>query len=310
MSVREVTSSSLICTVLSPLLYTVGSPVLGIVSRASVFPSVAFQPANSKASAPVAVYYPNTINTPPGTSMTLMTLDPTRGQMVPYGTGTVSNDGTQIVPDLDPAYPGKRYGLINFDWHGQMPPPPPGTNPNGGGGPSGGDPVDLSSGIEVHHETDIQIKGQRSPVRIVRTYRTGSTLAGPFGIGTDHNYNYRLDSTQPQTAQVVNLILPDANRIPFTRQANGTLVNLDAPYLRGVVMTTASNSTAEVRWPDGRVMRFVQGDILTGSVLVSMTDRNNNVTTIERENGRPARIPRIVDASGRALVFTYDSGCV
>jgi hypothetical protein len=45
---------------------------------------VAFQPANVTASQPVAVYFPNTLNVAPGTaSIPLMTLDPTRGRMVP-----------------------------------------------------------------------------------------------------------------------------------------------------------------------------------------------------------------------------------
>ncbi len=83
---------------------------------------VAFQPANVVASQPVAVYYPNTLNPKPGTNMPLLTLDPTRGTMVPYGTGTVSSDGVQVIPDPDPARPGRRYGIVNFDWHGQMPP--------------------------------------------------------------------------------------------------------------------------------------------------------------------------------------------
>lgn len=101
---------------------------------------VAFQPANATTNEPVAVYFPNILNTPPGTDMALMTLDPTHGQMVPYGTGAVSSDGTQIVPDPDPAHPGHLYGLIHFDWHGPMPPPPPTTNPGppGGGAGTGG----------------------------------------------------------------------------------------------------------------------------------------------------------------------------
>ena len=104
---------------------------------------VAFQPANATTNEPVAVYFPNTLNTPPGTDMALMTLDPTHGQMVPYGTGAVSSDSTQIVPDPDPAHPGHLYGLIHFDWHGPMPPPPPTVNPGppGGAGGSGGGPA-------------------------------------------------------------------------------------------------------------------------------------------------------------------------
>jgi hypothetical protein len=90
---------------------------------------VAFQPANTVANQPVAVSFPNVSNTPPGTDMVLMTLDPTHGTMVPYGTGAVSADGTQVVPDPDPAHPGHLYGLVHFDWHGQMPPAPKQTNP-------------------------------------------------------------------------------------------------------------------------------------------------------------------------------------
>ncbi|MGO9272426.1 MAG: RHS repeat-associated core domain-containing protein [Terriglobia bacterium] len=73
--------------------------------------------------------------------MTLMTLDPTRGFMVPYGTGTVSGDGMRIIADADPAHPGHAYGLVHFDWHGPTPPSPPGQNPNPGGpgDPGGGD---------------------------------------------------------------------------------------------------------------------------------------------------------------------------
>jgi RHS repeat-associated protein len=103
---------------------------------------VAFQPANVTTNLPVAVYFPNVINTPPGTDMALMTLDPTHGTMVPYGTGIVSADGTTIIPDADPAHPGHLFGLIHFDWHGPMPPPPPQVNP----GPPGGGPGNLGSG--------------------------------------------------------------------------------------------------------------------------------------------------------------------
>ena len=86
---------------------------------------VAFQPANAVASQPVAVTFPNTFNTPPGPTVQLFTLDPTRGQMVPYGSAIVSNDGTQIVPNPDPAHPGHNYGLVHFDWHGPSAPPAP-----------------------------------------------------------------------------------------------------------------------------------------------------------------------------------------
>jgi RHS repeat-associated protein len=106
---------------------------------------IAFQPANVVASQPVAVYYPNPLNSPPGTDMPLLTLDPTLGKMIPYGTGAVSSDGTQVIPDLDPSHAGHRFGIVHFDWHGPMPSPPMQNNPappdsggDGSGNPGGG----------------------------------------------------------------------------------------------------------------------------------------------------------------------------
>src|SRR5208337_2278928 len=105
----------------------------------------------------------------------------------------VSSNGTQIIPDPDPNYPGHGYGLVHFDWHGPATPPPNGNNP-GSCGPSGGDPCDISSGLEVLQATDITINGARGPISINRVYRSGSTNPGPFGIGTGHNYSYELNT--------------------------------------------------------------------------------------------------------------------
>jgi RHS repeat-associated protein len=268
---------------------------------------VAFQPANATASQPVAVFYPNTINTRPGTNMVLMTLDPTKGSMVPYGTGTVANDGSNVIPDFDPAHPGKRFGLVHFDWHGQMPPPNSSNpNPEGPCGPQQGKPVDLSSGIEVLTTTDVSIGGSRGTIGIERTYRTLTTNIGPFGVGTSHNYGYRLDTNAPQGSAVLNLIMPDGNQYQFVRLANGNLENNTIPSLRGAVITTASDGTAVLKWKNKVSMRFVPGNFLLGSVLQSITDPNGNTISIGRNPSRPAQITEIADAVGRKLSLSYD----
>src|SRR5262249_12050611 len=102
------------------------SPTTGTL-RASI---VAFQPANTTSSLPVSVTFPNVVNTPPGVNMELDTLDPIVGELVKYGTGTVSADASEIVPDADPAHPGHRFGISHFDWHGPMAPAPNGNNPS------------------------------------------------------------------------------------------------------------------------------------------------------------------------------------
>jgi RHS repeat-associated protein len=266
---------------------------------------VAFQPANATASQPVAVFFPNTVNTSPGTNMVLMTLDPTKGSMVPYGTGTVANDGSNVIPDFDPAHPGKRFGLVHFDWHGQMPPPPI-ISPPSIGGPTDGGAIDLASGLEVFTRTDISINGGKGSLALSRTYRTLSNLAGPFGLGTSNNYDYRLDNNTPQGAALLNLVLPDSARVPFVRQANGNLTNSNSPALRGAVLTTEADGQAHLRFKDGTRYNFAPGNFLTGSVLISIDDPNGNRTTLVRDPSRPARINEIADPAGRKLVLSYD----
>jgi hypothetical protein len=197
---------------------------------------VAFQPAETVASQAVAVWFPNTLNTPPGTDLPLMTLDPTLGRMVPYGTGTVSADGTTIIPDINPSAIPKRYGIVHFDWHGPLagPPnendPPPDPNP-----PCSCDPVDLATGLDVITSTDISFSGNRGSIAFTRTYRTNAVhgnVTGPFGWGGFDNYEYRLDTLTPQTASVINLVMPNGTRIPFNLQASGKRDNDADPEKR------------------------------------------------------------------------------
>ena len=277
---------------------------------------VAFQPANAATNQPVAVYYPNSAYNPPGASTVLMTLDPTHGQMVPYGTGTVSNDSTQFVPDLDPAHPGHRYGLVHFDWH--MVGTPVGNQMNPCGGcvpcPRCGGPVDLSSGLEVINETDISFGGARGTMSVTRTYRNGinpaATTFGPFGYGTNHNWGYELGSINPASDSVINLIMPDGNQFPFSKQGNNTFINSGVPVLGGGVMTVIDNSTVDLRWKDGTTFRFIKLFVVPfyRTILDSVTDPNGNKFQITH-NG--FQIQAITDSTGRGLSFNYNvGGCI
>jgi RHS repeat-associated protein len=286
---------------------------------------VAFQPANATASQPVAVSFPNLTNVSPGTNMPLTTLDPTKGIMVMYGTGTVSNNGTQVIPDFDPAYPGHRYGLVHFDWHGPGPPSPDvscgscksnccGSTSGGAGGPGGsngppspsaGKPVDLASGIEMVTETDIAIRGGRGTIAVIRTYRTFWNAVGPFGVGTNHNYGYRVDTLDPQNAAMINLIMPHGDPFPFVRQPDGTLTNETLPSMQGVVMTV-QDGKVYIRWKDGAVYEFVFGNFQFRYVLNSITDTNGNTVTLVRNPSRPNQITEIIDPVGRKLILNYD----
>ncbi|HVN87418.1 MAG TPA: DUF6531 domain-containing protein, partial [Candidatus Binatia bacterium] len=266
---------------------------------------VAFQPANAVASQPVAVTFPNTLNTPPGTYMQLFTLDPMRGQMVPYGSARVSDDGTQIIPNPDPAHPGHAYGLVHFDWHGPTAPPPNDVNPSPDPcGPKSSSPIDLASGIEVITATDLTINGRRGPVGVTRTYRTLSSNPGPFGIGTNHNFGYQL-GFQGGGQQVALLVMPDGNQLPFNLQPDGTWINSTVPSLRGAVLSAAFDvGTFTLRWKDGTTFNF--GTFFTFVPLTSISDPNGNVITLARSASNPALITQVIDPVGRALTLSYD----
>jgi RHS repeat-associated protein len=285
---------------------------------------VAFQPANAVSSQPVSVNFPNPLNVPPGQTATFMTLDPTRGYMVPYGTGIVSSDGTKFIADPDPAHPGHGYGLIHFDWHGPTAAPPSGANPGPSsncppgatcfcptvaGPPVAGKPVDLSSGIEVYSATDIEVSGPRGSISIVRTYRTLSGNAGPFGIGTNHNYGYQLNTFGfISNLGVIQLIMPDGNQFPFYVQQNGTLINTTIPSLRGAVMTSLSSGVYNLRWKDGTTYQF-QSPSAGGRVayLTSITDSNGNIIAITLNSSVPGQVTQVADPVGRSLTLNYDS---
>jgi RHS repeat-associated protein len=290
---------------------------------------VAFQPANATTSQPVAVYFPNTLSTAPGTDVPLMTLDPTHGKMVPYGTGVVSANGLQIIPDADPSHPGHLYGLVHFDWHGPMPPPPNQPNPplkcvgpackDAGPadccGPGNGDPVDPSSGIQVIQHIDISISGPRGSIFVERTYRSLTSLAGAFGAGGSHNYNYGIDTAflYFNNAASAHLIMPDGNRVLFSVQSCPAsapcpgLRNVTNAAMLGAVMTANSDNSVDLRWKDGTLYHFVPISFQLGSLLASIQDPNGNTITIARDPALPANINTVTDPVGRSLTFAYDS---
>ncbi len=273
---------------------------------------VAFQPANSVASQPVAVTFPNTLNTPPGVNVELDTLNPTIGMMVRYGTGTVSGDGTQIIPDLDPAHPSHQYGLVHFDWHGQQTQPPNGNNPSPGGGSAcgcdtAGNPIDLASGLETETATDIAINSPRGPISIHRIFRTGSNNPGPFGIGTSLQYGYQLGVLGfLRGQQVVTLVVPDGNQFPLSAQPDGTFTNSTIPSLRGAVLRNVLSGAATLRWKDGTTYTFQPppGQGIATLFLSSISDANGNTITLTL--GSSGQIMQITDPVERSLTLNYD----
>ncbi len=257
---------------------------------------------------PVPIIGPNEGGGLPGETVDLYFYDEapdgTRpNQWAKYGTGTVSADGTRILPDTDPDT-GKPYGMPRFccgAWRPVYPQQnrPPSTAaknlPALGHGPSAGEPVDLASGIFVLQKTDMVLAG-RLPLAFTRTSRTLDDSPGPFGPGSSHSYEVFVQNLSPDA---ILLTLPGNSRATFARQADGNFINSTEPALRGAWISSALDASRTLHFKDGANWTFDGA-----GRLVRQADRNGNAVTVSRDS--QGRMTSITDPVGRQLALTYD----
>ncbi len=261
-------------------------------------------------SAPVPITYPNDLDIPPGTQVELWFYDEAPDGSRPnawaqYGTGTVSADGSQVIPDTDPST-GKPFGQPRFCCGaGRIARSlaiQAALNAQRGGQPTGacatgkcaGKPVDLATGILVEPQTDLVLPG-RIPLVFTRSYRTNGAGVGPFGPGTSHTHHVLLLVEQAQRT----VLFPDGGRAAFTRQADGTFQNFTHPRVRGAVLRQQA---------PGHVLRFKDGTTWAfdaNGFLVTQTDRNGNTLTLTR-SGALGQLNAITEPSGRQLTLTNE----
>lgn len=276
------------------------------------------KPGGGTPSAPIPITFPNDLDLPPGTQVELWYFDEAPdgsrpSQWAQYGTGTVTPDGRQVVPDLDPST-GQPFGqprfccgavclaLVNGTFAaitGQVGGEPPSNEGN-----EGGEPVDVATGIFTLHKTDLTLPG-RLPVVFTRQYRTKGTAAGPFGPGTSHTYHVLL----LLQGNLRTLVLPRGNRALFPLQPDGSFRNATDPEFRGAVLTVTATGHA-LRFKDGTTWTF--GSAIPSGVtglsiafLIAQADRNGNTMTITR-SGPAQNATTITDAASRQINVTYD----
>jgi RHS repeat-associated protein len=256
-------------------------------------------------SQPVPITYPNDLDALPGEQVDLYFYDEapdgTRPNVwVKYGTGTVSSDGTKIVPDTDPST-GKAYGVPRFCCGYNRPArrfPPADRNRGPYDAPTkGGEPVDLQTGLFILDKTDLVLPGI-IPLTITRTYRTNSSSAGPFGIGTSWNYDLFLTPPPNGSPDQLRLLMPGGSDNPFIRQPDGSFVNTLSPIFGGARITLEP-SLRVLRFKDGSIWRFRTTD----GLLLSQTDRNGNTVFITRDS--QGRVTALTEPRGRSVTFSY-----
>ncbi|HLC42259.1 MAG TPA: RHS repeat-associated core domain-containing protein [Methylomirabilota bacterium] len=222
-----------------------------------------------------------------------------------YGQGTVSRDGTQIIPD-----PGVEFHRVTcvFILGGQN--IAPALNPVLGG-PRVTDPVDPATGLFIMQKVDL-IVPDVIPIVIRRTHRQAEVYYRPFGWGASHDYQLYLVGDYGAYTYA-DLMLGDGARVRYNRISPGT------SYTDAVMEHTATptkfyksrmtwNSTRpgwDLKFQDGTIYRFISGN--PASYLSEIEDRYGNRLTIARIFPNNQRIGRITSPGGRWVDFTYDA---
>jgi RHS repeat-associated protein len=243
---------------------------------------------------------------PAGARANVFTYDPRGKGWYAYGQADVSADGAQVVPH--PTVKLRRITCAHYVTIGD-PNLPPGTA-NTVAGKTGGDPVDLSTGLFVLEKADLVVPDVL-PVALTRTYRPDDNVVRAFGVGASHQYDlYLVGATD---FSFIDLILPTGSRIHYVRIAGTTLA--DSVLEHTTTPTAFQNSTIryngtwggwELKTKDGTLYRFHAPVTGSAPVLDEIRNRHGNAVTITRDASH--RTTMIASPNGRTLTFRYDSG--
>jgi RHS repeat-associated protein len=252
--------------------------------------------------------YPNFTHSPSGARMTFWNYDASGKGWYVYGQGTVTKDGTQVMPDP---------GVVIYEFSGAMV-----SLPSNAPWPwptldscKQGDPVDCFTGLFVNDEVDLQIPDV-IPIEIRRTYRQSDNTSRAFGIGTNLGFDFfNVGTINPYTYQ--DLILPDGAHIHYPRISAGTS-DFDAVYQN--TSTPGRFYGSIIKWggiagytwtltlKDGTMFGFPEsaGSSNARAAAVGVIiDRYGNTVTLTRTN---YNLTQITSPNGHHLNLTYDTG--
>jgi RHS repeat-associated protein len=262
------------------------------------------QPGRSYLNKGAQIIYPNWGHLPPGQRVDFWNYDPTDKGWYIYGKGTVSANGRQLIPDPDVRVWEFTGAMVSGTDGG------PSHGPASGASTTGGDPVDLATGLFVYKHTDLELPDSAMPVALTRTYRPGDDESYGFGIGTTSPFELRLWSDE--NYQTAYLIEPDGGKVKLQRTSPGTgweeavytVVKTPGPW-EGAVMrynSTDPEGGWTLRRRDG--MKFIFGDV---APLEAIEDPNGNRITLVRQDGPDGPIVQIRAPHGRLIDLSYDS---
>ena len=254
-----------------------------------------------------AVELPNPGHLGAGTQFDFWNYDATKSGWYVYGKGTVDQTGTEVVPD-----PG--VGIWTFS--GAMvgsPSEPPSTGNSQCDG--GCDPIDTSTGIFRHSETDLHL-ADIIPIDFTRTYLSQDPTSRPFGTGFTDSYEIYITNNGAPNYTTLDIVLPDGEKVHYLNNGNQSdwwLTNYVAtltsdPSYYGSTITW-NNSTGNgwlLTLKNGTIYSFPEeGNSPAASALAGITDRYGNALTINRDTN--GNITQITSPNGRWVQFASDS---
>ncbi|MBO0609208.1 RHS repeat-associated core domain-containing protein [Myceligenerans salitolerans] len=252
------------------------------------------------------IVYPNYTGLAPGERVEFFDYEPEGEGWRKYGHGTVSEDGTQVVPDEDTRV--WSFDGSSFNWSGSEKP-----------GQSrfsdffdwlSGDPVDLSTGLLTDTRTDLAVDDGIAPIAVERSYWQGDQASREFGIGQHLNYGMWLHSEEYW--QEVDLYLPGGGKVHYVRTTPGNSLNeteMEAVDTTGP-FRSSTISYVQGGWDlvtlDGLTYHFPHVSRAT-----SITDRNGNEVRLTRDGGTgggPGNdLTQITSPTGRWIKLEYDA---
>ncbi|MEQ1727380.1 MAG: RHS repeat-associated core domain-containing protein [Vicinamibacterales bacterium] len=257
--------------------------------------------------------YPNGLRLPRESTIDFWQYSPDGQGWHVYGQGTVTPDGSQILPNPSTAIYEFTGAMVGLDARFAPAVGPRVADPNG----ADGEPVDLSTGLFVHRKTDLTVHGLM-PLHVDRAYRPADARMRPFGIGSSHEYEvFLMGSANPWT--YIDVVLEDGARIHFDRTSPGTGW-FDAIYTH--TQTPSRFYMSSIRWqpstvlghwrltfPSGDIWMFAESSAATApsaAGLIGILDRFGNRIDVER-SGPYASVSRVSTSNGRYIAFDYDS---
>src|SRR5206468_1847892 len=135
----------------------------------------------------------------------------------------------------------------------------------------------------------------RIPLAITRSYRSGDTNAGVFGLGTMMGYEEYLRVT---SAAVLTYVYHGDARTDFVRQPDGTFTNSTVPAFRGTTITRNADDTRTMRDKHGRTVRFTSASFGV-AVPTAMVDANGNQISMTHDG--LGFLTGLVDTAGRQV---------